>query len=335
MTTSLPADPGQPVRPPGRATDVDLDLVADDRADALDPGTARALRELLGRDPAAAARYAEFAAALDGLAAVLAAEPAPVLPDAVAIRLDAALEREIDLRGDRGAPVAGAGALAASGGARPPARRPGRWRKALAGWGAAALGSAAVIGAIVAVVHGGSASSSTTSTAGSAAAAASSAAAPRAAAAATSGAGSGAAADSPADGRAQPAPTLLTARSLPAAVRALIPDPHRLVSAGTLMPSPAATAGASAQAKAAAPGALTPRLAGCRPAGVPTSTPVLAATDVTYAHGHAILVVFAGTPAPTAATPTGATPTPTSVRAYVVRVCGAKPLLSRTVALPR
>ncbi len=349
MTT----DPSSRRPAPTGADDVDLALVADDLAGVLDARAAARLRALLDADPAAAAAYTAHAAALGGLAALLRSEPAPELPDDVATRLEAALEREQDLRGGRGASswagaVTGSGALSGAAVDRRAGVRPRRnpWR-ALAGWGAAVAGAAAVTGGIVLAVHGAGSSSSSTASAGEA-----SAAVPLAASADTGGVGgaAGTASAGPAPGRSLDARTRgdipaaaasasaprdakayvgrppVTAATLTAVVRDLVRSPPAVASlttgtTGATQESPRPTPSAGATAAGGSAGGLALG-APCRPAGVARSVRVISARAVTYAGGPAVLVVL---DVPGAGSGT--------VRAAVVRGCGSRALLDRTVHL--
>lgn len=351
MTT----DPSSRRPAPTGADDVDLALVADDLAGVLDARGAARLRALRDADPAGAAAYTAHAAALSGLAALLGSEPAPELPDDVATRLEAALEREQDLRGGRGE-VTGAGAVRAAGAVSGRAAVDGRagvrprrspWR-ALAGWGAAVAGAAAVTGGLVLAVHGAG-SSSVSSSAGEA-----SAAVPLAASADTGGAAGTAAgtaggasagaasglslgartsgdtpaavASVPRDARAFLGRPTVTTTTLTAVVRALLRSSPAVVSltagspgATRESPAPTPSVGATATGGSAGRLALGPT---CRPAGVARSVRVRGARAVTYAGGPAVLVVL---DVPGAGSDT--------VRAAVVRACGGRALLARTVHL--
>lgn len=353
MTT----DPSSRRPAPTGADDVDLALVADDLAGVLDARGAARLRALRDADPAGAAAYTAHAAALSGLAALLGSEPAPELPDDVATRLEAALEREQDLRGGRGE-VTGAGAVRAAGAVSGRAAVDGRagvrprrspWR-ALAGWGAAVAGAAAVTGGLVLAVHGAG-SSSVSSSAGEASAAvplAASAdtggAAGTAPAAGTAGGASAGAASGLSRGARTPGDTpaavtsahegaraflgrpTVTTTTLTAVVRALLRSSPAVVSltagspgATRESPAPTPSVGATATGGSAGRLALGPT---CRPAGVARSVRVRGARAVTYAGGPAVLVVL---DVPGAGSDT--------VRAAVVRACGGRALLARTVHL--
>jgi hypothetical protein len=286
--------------------DLDLALVADDLAGALDPERSQALHERLAADPAAAGRYAEFARMLDGVSALLANEQTPPVPDDVVRRLDAALHREVD------AAAAHETALRRL----QPARRRSFAARSLGGGAAGLVGVAALAGVVAVIVHGGGASSSTSS--GSSASVAS-AAAPAAAPAAGSGSsGTARAAVSAAPVPAQSpelesSPEIVTAGNLPSVVRAVFPF--------TQFSSSVATGGVSAPTPLSHLGGAVSVSAGCRPAGVPLSVRLLAARTVRFAGRPAVLLVLAG-------------PTDRSgaVRATVVAACGGPALLSQQVS---
>ena len=286
MSTTRPRDPSF------AAADIDLDLVADERADALDPVDATALQSLVARDPAARSRYAGFVDVLAGLATVLESEPLPPMPDDVLIRLDAAIERESTRR------VAdGAGAMSRR--TAPVGRRFGR---GLARWSAGLLGTAAVAGGLVLALHaigGGSTSASSASSSESAAASAGGASV---APTLQADAGSTAA--------AAPETVTVTPDRLAGVVRALVRRSAVVPTAEPAAPSP----------QLAAPGLPSPSTA-CLPARVDPSTAVLARLPVTYLGVPAILVVFGE--------PGGAAH---RVRADVFRTCGSAVLLSQTVS---
>lgn len=325
---SVPDRPG-----PLTAADVDLALVAEDLAGALDPRRATDLASLLSRDRGAADRYAQFSRELDSLAVVLADHPAPPVPDDVILRLDAALQREVAAR-DATATATAAHATAAHAAVRrlTPARR----RRPVAGWAAALGAVAAVVALLTVVVHTGGATSSSSSAtspltqagpaaslraqAGSGSAASSSIDGSSAAQASSAG-GASAAATAP---EAVPAPgttgrRAVTAATLASVVRAIYPahspGPRSPVTVGA-SPSPAASPGlAVTRSRPGEPG-------GCRPAGTPARLRLLATTPVTFNGRPAVLLVLAGDPAQ-----------PGTVRAAVVRGCGGRPLLTRLVAV--
>lgn len=321
---SVPDRPG-----PLTAADVDLALVAEDLAGALDPRRATDLASLLSRDRGAADRYAQFSRELDSLAVVLADHSAPPVPDDVVLRLDAAFQREVAARDATATATATAHAAV---------RRltPARRRRPVAGWAAALGAVAAVVALLTVVVHTGGATGSSSSAtspltqagpaaslraqAGSGSAASSSIDGSSAAQASSAG-GASAAATAP---EAVPAPgttgrRAVTAATLASVVRAIYPahspGPRSPVTVGA-SPSPAASPGlAVTRSRPGEPG-------GCRPAGTPARLRLLATTPVTFDGRPAVLLVLAGDPAQ-----------PGTVRAAVVRGCGGRPLLTRLVAV--
>jgi hypothetical protein len=306
--------------------DLDLALVADDLAGALDPERSQALHERLAADPAAAGRYAEFARMLDGVSALLANEQTPPVPDDVVRRLDAAFAREVDTAAAHGKALARL---------KPDPRRTFRGRvlggRSVGGWGAGLIGAAAIAGVVAVVVHGGGGSSNATSSSAGASKVSSGSSAGRAAApaaepspAATRGVGastSGPSTAGPAKPMLSPAASggsvVVTAANLAAVVRSVYPL--------------RAFAGSSSAAQGGGPTHAVDRLgtavavpATCRPADVPGSVPLLAAELVRFAGRPAVLLVLAE--------PTNR---PGTVRATVVAACGGPTLLSRQVAAAR
>lgn len=312
------------------AADVDAVLVADDLAGALEPREATELAALLLRDPVAAGRYAGFARDLDGLAAVLADQPVPPVPDDVLLRLNAALEREVDTRAaDETARATAVRRLAPR-----PRRRP------FAGW-AAGLGGVAALAAVVAVVvqTGGAtgSSSSTSASAPSAAAAVSQRAQDGAGAAGAAAAGTSSGDTSSGDtasGGTSSSEAGSSAAAAPEAAPIMTVAGRRAVTAASLAsvvravyPVLADTGGPAGPTAAASPllpvtqGVLGEAI-GCRPAGVALTVRLLATAPVIFADRPAVLLVLVGDAAH-----------PGSVRATVVARCGGPPLLSRLVTV--
>lgn len=97
MTDGAPDTPpvrsGPPARsgPPDAEGRPDIATVADALAGALTPAAGADLDALLAADPVARAVYARHAASLAATSRLLAAEPAPAMPPAVAEALDAAV----------------------------------------------------------------------------------------------------------------------------------------------------------------------------------------------------------------------------------------------------
>lgn len=306
----------RPGDPSFTAADIDLDLVADDLADALDPVDAAALRELLARDPAARARHDEFADALDGVAAVLAAQPQPVLPDEVGIRLDAALARESAAR----AGGAASRSPDASAAVQPPGRSaPSRvrgWRRAFGPWAGGLLGTAAVAGGLFFALHSVGGSSNSSSSVPRAEAAASNSQLSGTSSAAGASAPSAAAFASPAAPAlgaphlAGASPVAVTAGSLTSVVQALFAaGAGHALPVDSLGPKPA---GATASADDDL----------CLPAGVPPSATIVSRDPVTFRGAPATLLVLHERGAPARV-----------VRAEVFRGCSSAVLLTGTVTL--